>query len=471
MTKPDSQCDIAIIGGGVSGLYAADRLHQLLPNHTVRIFERTNAVGGRILSEPLTTLQEHVDLGAGRYNARRHLRLHKLIGELGIPCAPFDYDIAPFQNGLFDSTREKIRELCKELRCFFEECTPKDQECWSFWEGASRYLGDIKSAFIIAASGYDSLRNPKLPFKHGMDILLNHPETSSLASDVRDEWLAPMNGFQSVPERLASNLARVCPIEFHCSLRAIQPLPAGSRSDMRLHFESAVGKKIVETKQVIHASSLHDFLQVDGCRLSAAIARNIVDVPLIKGCVEYEVPWWQSMDIAGRCFTNSSPFRKVYFPRRSPYLLIYADGEAAIALRELAQDRDRALKQFESVIRNAIPFDLLDGIGAQPVGQRWQFWERGISFWDGGLNLFPDDMWSYAPNIHVCSDLFTEHVGWVEGGIVSAEAAVSRVASQLQRGLVTRTALSAKHVNVSIQPPIRSSLMTSLQSEVIGPTV
>jgi monoamine oxidase len=153
----------------------------------------------------------------------------------------------------------------------------------------------------------------------------------------------------------------------------------------------------------------------------------------MKGYMEYEKPWWQSTDIAGHCFTNPSPFRKIYFPRHAPYLLIYSDGENALTLEKLLGDDDRVLASFEAAVRDAISFDGLGGPIIRPTKQVWRFWQRGISFWKGGLRLLPNNFWSYAPNIHVCSDLYTDHVGWVEGGVVSAEAAANRVADLLQQ--------------------------------------
>lgn len=452
MNESDLQCDIAIIGGGISGLYAADRLRGLLPNHTIRIFERAGAVGGRIFSAPLTIHPEHIDLGAGRYDAGRHLYLHRLVEDLGIRCVPFAYDIAPFQNGLFDFARAELRETCVELRRFFETCPPKERQLWSFWEGANHHLGGIKSDFIVAASGYDSLRNPKLPFKHGIDILFNHPETSSLTNTVSAEWLTPQDGFQSVPRRLAERLTGICSIDYHHALRAIHPMSRDGQPRIQLDFDTGKGKRIVDAKQVIHASAVREFLKVDGCSLSEVIAGNIVDVPLVKGCVEYETSWWRSTNIAGCCFTNPSPFRKIYFPRNAPYLLIYTDGDNAISLRDLTESPNLTLQKFESVIRDAIPFAAFSGSLPRPVKQVWKFWESGISFWDGGFNLFPDDAWSYAPNIHVCSDLFTEHVGWVEGGIVSAEAGALRVAKQLQSEFFTSSKATGMLANIEISP-------------------
>ncbi|WP_137939594.1 FAD-dependent oxidoreductase [Chitinivorax sp. B] len=471
MNKSDLQCDIAIVGGGITGLCAAYRIHELLPEHSIRVFERNSIAGGRIFSAPLSTHPEQVDLGAGRYNVRQHTRLHKLIEDLGIRCVPFDYDIAPFQNGLFDHTKAQLREICNGLRLFFESCAPEEQERWSFWEGANRHLGSIQSNFIITASGYDSLRNPKLPFKHGIDILFNHPETGSLARANSGEWMTPLEGFQSVPNRLASKLSRSCSIDYHHTLRAIQPLPDTPTRKLRLHFDTLAGNKTVDTRHVIHASTVHDFLQIDGCNLSKAITENIVTVPLVKGYVEYESPWWKSTNIAGQCFTNPSPFRKIYFPRDAPYLLIYADGENALNLKALITNHSNTLAKFEDTIRHAVPFDVFGGRLPQPIKQEWRFWERGICFWEGGLNLLPGDTWSYAPNIHVCSDLFTDHVGWIEGGIVSAEAAAQKVVRLLQYETNMRIGSTEILANLTNSVhSLQSSLTVSLPRELVGPT-
>ena len=46
----DENIDIAIVGGGVSGVYSAWRLKQADPNRRIRVFEGSGHVGGRLLS-------------------------------------------------------------------------------------------------------------------------------------------------------------------------------------------------------------------------------------------------------------------------------------------------------------------------------------------------------------------------------------------------------------------------------------
>src|SRR6185436_16759567 len=46
----DEQVDVAIVGGGVSGVYSAWRLQQTYPKRKIVVFEGGEDVGGRLLS-------------------------------------------------------------------------------------------------------------------------------------------------------------------------------------------------------------------------------------------------------------------------------------------------------------------------------------------------------------------------------------------------------------------------------------
>ena len=47
---PDSKIDIAIVGGGISGVYSAWRLQRANPDKKVMVFEASDHVAGRLLS-------------------------------------------------------------------------------------------------------------------------------------------------------------------------------------------------------------------------------------------------------------------------------------------------------------------------------------------------------------------------------------------------------------------------------------
>ncbi len=71
---------VAIIGAGLSGLYAAWRLHQA--GHRVQVFEARDRIGGRILTEPSIKLGGNFDLGPTWYWSDHQRRLPELLDAL-----------------------------------------------------------------------------------------------------------------------------------------------------------------------------------------------------------------------------------------------------------------------------------------------------------------------------------------------------------------------------------------------------
>ena len=51
-------CDVAIVGGGISGLYMADTLLRLHQERNVCLFEKENTLGGRILDHTFERLPD-----------------------------------------------------------------------------------------------------------------------------------------------------------------------------------------------------------------------------------------------------------------------------------------------------------------------------------------------------------------------------------------------------------------------------
>lgn len=71
---------VAIIGGGISGMYIADAL--LSKGLNVSLFEKQNTLGGRVHTVSIND-KETIEIGAGRFN-ERHKHLLKLIRNCGL---------------------------------------------------------------------------------------------------------------------------------------------------------------------------------------------------------------------------------------------------------------------------------------------------------------------------------------------------------------------------------------------------
>lgn len=86
----DGKKKIAIVGGGITGLYTAYRaLSAEGETPEIHLFEADSRVGGRILSEELPGIPFRAELGAMRFPTR-HKLLTSLLGELGIKTHGFD---------------------------------------------------------------------------------------------------------------------------------------------------------------------------------------------------------------------------------------------------------------------------------------------------------------------------------------------------------------------------------------------
>ena len=91
----DDRVRVAIIGGGIAGIYAAWRLTHADcgTKFEVRLIEATSRLGGRIRSQLIPPLKFSAELGAMRFHPTHHL-LRALISDLAIPVRSFDVPAA-----------------------------------------------------------------------------------------------------------------------------------------------------------------------------------------------------------------------------------------------------------------------------------------------------------------------------------------------------------------------------------------
>lgn len=82
--------DVAVIGGGVAGAYAAWRLATERPGARIGLFEYSNRIGGRLLSVFLPGLPSvPAELGGMRFIAGTHKLVHGLVDTFGLPTRDF----------------------------------------------------------------------------------------------------------------------------------------------------------------------------------------------------------------------------------------------------------------------------------------------------------------------------------------------------------------------------------------------
>ena len=421
------ECDVAIVGAGIGGLATCAALTARHPGISISLFDAADSPGGRIRSQrcsaqpgpgtlPATDVFE---LGAGRYHRMSHKRLHALVSTLGLRTHGFSYAMQRL------SGSHRVADITDSLNRLqsLEGCVSPTV---SFRSVASAALGESVFDALVDMGGYDALRFDSLPFQHGLAILAGHPETRSIWSTDWSDWRAPSDGFSALIEALVDDLDARHRLLFRHRARRVTPLSTGA---VELEVSGPNGPLLVKARQVVCATPLFDFLALYAPAAEHVdYAQHVVDVPLLKGYVQYDRAWWPQHEdkaegVLGRCLVVPGDFRKIYMSASRPSLFFYCDGPRAIALSQRL-DTSSAPGLLANTLGHHFPG--LTGAGVKATG--WKLWKRGVSFWANGIERIPGPVWQPAPNVFHQSDINTSALGWIEGALMAAEATVDEVA-------------------------------------------
>jgi len=404
----DDILDVAIVGGGVSGLWCGWRLTDpgtgTGRRGRVELFEGSDRLGGRLLSVELPGLAGVAcELGGMRYMSSqalvrwlvedvldlepipapvaqpsnlaylrgRRLRLSHLTDPAAVP-----YQLSGDEMGrgpdvlLQDAVAEivpAVRHLTgPALRKAVEEATYDGQPVWSqgFWNLLARTMSHEAYRFAEEAGGYDTVM---LNWNAADTILLNF----DFGPDVTFHRIA--EGFEAVPHGLARRFedqggrihARTCVRSVDVAL-----LDDGS-TGVVLEAEGAeTGPATVRARAAVLAMPRRsiELLRPTGVLADEALRRllpTVTPIPLFKAFLAYDRPWWEAAGVeAGRSVTDL-PLRQVYYwhaggPEESAVLLATYDdtlnvtfwqglagegGLADLALDHLPGPRARALAE------------------------------------------------------------------------------------------------------------------------------
>lgn len=374
----NEQIDIAIVGGGVSGVYSAWKLQQELPGKKIVVFEGSDHVGGRLLSVKPPNIPEMVaELGGMRILENNQFRIVALIKELNHLLPPneqintykFPVDelqnlaylrgeylrLADFSNpdkvpynmsflergngpgtiivnaieqivpGITDPklTEDQRREMTKTAS--FDDI-PLYQ--WGFWNLLYRVISSEAYQFSMDAGGYDS-------------TLVNWNAADAIPWYLSDFGISPeykgfTNGFQQVPITLAAFFEKG-----GGEIRLGRQLDRFDWNDD--HFELTfkdttvinAGKLILAMPRraldlvAPHSPKLQEIKQ---------LISSVTPRPLFKLFTTYGSPWWRIAgytNAAGQFVPVQSGRSVTDLPVRQTYYWPKSDGNPATGGRAM----------------------------------------------------------------------------------------------------------------------------------------
>jgi monoamine oxidase len=346
--------DVAVIGAGVGGLYAAWSLLERVPPGAqpprVAVFEAGDRLGGRLYSvTPLVTPHLHAEMGGMRYGSD-HPIVTALIDKLNFPTAPFGggdgnnllylrsvrltraqvkarspllpYTLPPTYQGLLPS--ESLGPLITELLGNTDGLS------------AAQILGRVRNATALGRPLVDwnliSLMDRMLPRSvmeymaegRGYAMIGNLDHSAGMITDLIGTEPVPTyrhlrDGYQAMPEALAAAFTGAGGrIETGARLRRLDRIP-GSPS-LGLVIEQGDTRRTLRARRVIlnlprRALELLDqetFL-FDSAAFRAGL-RTVDGISISRMFITFDREWWQPLGVSSGFSVTDLPIRQcMYF--------------------------------------------------------------------------------------------------------------------------------------------------------------
>jgi monoamine oxidase len=486
-----SDLDVAIVGGGVSGAYAAWRLRHDRPDLRVRLFEMSDRIGGRLRSIAFPQAPHLVgEAGGMRFlQAQKHVfNLVKTLNlpargypvtlpqdrmalrgrdfsfaEMGQPTKLYPYNIPAadqsptsslFMDGLSrivpgakTMTHSQWMNLRATLR--YKGRLLRD---WSAWALLADVFSMEEMRFMQDASGYDDIAL----YETGLDEC----DFLFLGDDESKPFFTLAGGYQRLPQALAQEAQHLgAGVAMQAQLQSLTP-PTSRGGNFQLAFADRSGKRAQLTaKKVVLAlprralEAIADFSARPGV---ADLLASVVPVPACKAFLLYPKPWWRDLGIqAGRSVTDL-PARQLYAlgaeKERLPgeptngygLLMMYSDSTTVEYWKELVPPAPANAAGFQWLsAQSQLAQELHREAGLvyqitppKPVAACFQDWTAtpfggGWHFWAPGKDAFAlaDRAMQPIPDqdLYICGEAY----GMYEAGWV--EGAVERAETMLQK--------------------------------------
>lgn len=341
-SKEESILDVAVVGGGVSGIYSAWRLltaPESPKDQNITLFEGSDRLAGRLLSAtPPGIPNAHVELGGMRYTSD-HIWVSSLVDHLGLPVEPFyvgepqniayirgkqlrmqdltnadllPYDLAPDERSPeMLATGFTAVAARRALRVVLGKDVDLSKICWKEVAKTGRYQGHklqdlamrylfLRSVsheafeFAMATSGYDSIFhtwNAADGFPWNLADFGTHPTFHHVTS-----------GFDELPLTVAQRFTDAGgDVEFGHWLKSFDMVELGDGTNgMELQFDSG---RTVRARHLILAMPRRSLELLDQAGAVLApenthvheLIGSVTPIPLFKLGVCYSYPWWETL--------------------------------------------------------------------------------------------------------------------------------------------------------------------------------
>lgn len=479
--------DVAIVGAGASGCYAAWRLRQERPDLRVRLFEASERIGGRLHSVSFPQAPHLVAEAGGMRFLEAHRHVSGLAAYLGL--AARDYPIDREANRILlraknyaltdvhsGSARFPYRISDADQKPdakYFDRAianvlpnaahmTPSDwrkiranyrfkNRLLKYWSNRDLLLQGMSAeelAFTEDASGYDDWIEGETGLDE-MDYYFVHDDETKPCKTL-------VGGYQRLPLTLADRAAKAgAGVAMTERLVSLGPSAKGFRlgfQDRRDRLSSLSATRLILAMPRLALEGIADFPAAREPRFARLIA-SVTPIPACKSLLLYQRPWWRDHGIVeGRSITDL-PARQLYClgsettrpsnEQSNGYgvLMAYCDEKSVAVWNALVASPDPSgftALAGDSPLAREVHREAQLVIGntpLKPLAARFQNWSvdpygGGWHYYALGHDGHADGEAMVKPlasrNLFVCGEAYSFAQGWVEGALERAETVLQR---------------------------------------------
>jgi monoamine oxidase len=343
-----SDFDVAIIGGGVAGTYAAWRIASEQPRLRVALFEMSDRIGGRLRSIAFPEAPHLVGEAGGMRFLPAHKHVFNLVRQLGLPARGFPV-IEPRDRLALRGRSFTYAEAGQPAKLFPYNIPPSDQAPdgpryaqgvervipgfghmtparWLRIRSGIRYKGRLLKDWpnwALMADIFTAEENRFFQDTGGYDIAplgsaLDEFDEDLLGPDLSKPFLTIAGGYQKLPLALAAESRRLgVRVLTETRLESISVPGVPGQSFTLAFVDRADRTTALSARRVVLAlprralELIEDFPARRDPQFAGLVA-SVVGEPASKAFLLYPRAWWRDLGIDGGRSVTDMPARMFY---------------------------------------------------------------------------------------------------------------------------------------------------------------
>ncbi len=401
--------EVAIVGGGISGLYVALKLCK---HRSVILLDDRDYIGGRIR----THRNPQYEIGAGRFT-EHHSVLMKLVRKYRLEKVELPTDVLYLDKnkGYIQKAHDYFDSRIRRVLMVADMCCKEYLQTMSFHEFCKSTLVDEDIEYLMHVFGY----------RCEFDYLNAYDACQTFKKDFSGQkFFALKNGLSTLctkmEEEIKRNGGKVC------LNQRVESVKRTSDGHFTLQTSSS---HMMRCHKVVFAVKPHQMIPFEILSPVCEYLSSVRPGQLLRIYATFPTgpngPWFKRMK---KTTTNSFLRQIIPISHETGLIMIsYTDGEDVNFFLQGSDLRDDiqsvVMEECRRLFGSTIP---------DPIDFKSHYWSEGCHYWRPNYDsdAISQLLTNPCENVYTCGEGFSKNQCWMEGALASAERVVRSIQSK-----------------------------------------